>query len=181
MQEDDNSEQASMTTDDVEAQWYDYGSLPNTIPDFNMALSEFLIKQAGVNESFPATLRHEAGIHSYKQLIRVLERPYTPLIEIMGGKVSLSCEKDIVHCVVLTRFLELPVNSILGADLVPEYTGFPQQTWLDYLANNRKRTTNEFQQALNTHVLYKENSRKEYPRAHGRSKSVSPGGSMTGT
>jgi hypothetical protein len=71
----------------VEAQWYDYGSLPNTIPDCNVALSEFLVKQAGVNESFPETLRREAGIHSYKRFIRVLGQPYPPLIKIMGGKV----------------------------------------------------------------------------------------------
>ncbi len=53
----DAAEAVSITTDkDWEAQWDDYGSLPDTVPEFNVALAEFLVKQAGVNETFPTIL-----------------------------------------------------------------------------------------------------------------------------
>jgi hypothetical protein len=53
----DAAEAVSATTEENwEANWYDYGSLPDTVPEFNVALTKFLVKQAGVNETFPAIL-----------------------------------------------------------------------------------------------------------------------------
>jgi hypothetical protein len=58
--DDDAAEAVSETTEENwEAHWYDYGSLPDTVPKFNVALAEFLVKQAGVDETFPAILRQE--------------------------------------------------------------------------------------------------------------------------
>jgi hypothetical protein len=162
--EDDDEEASATTEKNWEAQWYDYGSLPDTVPDFNVALAEFIIKQAGVDESFPSTLRQEGGIRSYQRFVKVFTYSIPKLIEILGGKVSIACEKDIVHCIALALFLETPGNNILGADLVPEYTDFKQDDWFDYLSNNRRKLTNDFRQQLSTHVLYEENSRKEYAK-----------------
>jgi hypothetical protein len=176
----EDDEEASATTEENwEAQWYDYGSLPDTVPDFNVALAEFIIKQAGVDESFPSTLRQEGGIRSFERFVKVFTYSIPKLIEILGGKVSIGCEKDIVHCIALALFLETSGNSILGTDLVPEYTDFKQNDWFDYLSDNRRKLTNDFRQQLNTHVLYEENSRKEYAKTRttntGSKSSVSTG------
>ncbi len=53
----DAVEAASVNTEENwEANWYDYGSLPDTVPEFNVTLADFLVKQAGVNQTFPAIL-----------------------------------------------------------------------------------------------------------------------------
>jgi hypothetical protein len=146
-----------------------------------VALAEFLVKQAGVNETFPAILRQEGGVRSYKRFVRVLTYSFPKLIELLGGKISIKWEKDIVYCIALAMFLEAPGNNILGADLIPEYTDFKQEDWFDYLADNRRKLTNDFCQQLSTHMMFEERSRKEYAKARsatGGSNSADSSGSV---
>jgi hypothetical protein len=150
---DDDEQDSEPTEQNWEAEWYDYGELPDTIPDFNVALADFLITQAGVDPTFPATLRREGGIRTYPRFVQVFNYPTSKLIEILGGKVSIGYEKNIVHCIALASFLKSEGNNILGTDDVPEYTDFNTDDWLDYLSDNRRRLTNDFRQHLSTHVL----------------------------
>ncbi len=51
--------------EDWESDWNDYGELPTVIPDFNVALSDFITTKGGVKASFPEVLRKEGGyVHS---------------------------------------------------------------------------------------------------------------------
>lgn len=115
-----------------------------------MALAKFIIMQAGVTVTFPATLRREGGIRSYNHFSKVFNYSIPKIIKILGGKVSIGSEKDIVHCIALAMLLETDGNSILGTDLVPEYTNFNTDDWIDYLSNNRQKLTNDFRQQLST-------------------------------
>jgi hypothetical protein len=61
-EDDDDEESAtkSDTTDEWEAQWQDFGQLPSTlIPEFNVALAEFIVNQTGTSRTFPEILRKE--------------------------------------------------------------------------------------------------------------------------
>jgi hypothetical protein len=51
----------SETTEVWEAQWNDFGALPQ-IPEFNVALAEFIVQQAGTKTSFPEILHQVGGI-----------------------------------------------------------------------------------------------------------------------
>jgi len=101
-----------------------------------VALAKFLSKQAGVHKSFPVILCEEGYIQSYQWFVKVFNYSFPKLIEILGGKVSMGCERVIVHCIALALFLEMPGNNIMGTDLVPEYTNFKQEDWFDYLSDN---------------------------------------------
>jgi hypothetical protein len=126
--ENDDEQEASMTTEAWEAQLNIYGeTLPTTIPDFYVVLAKFIIKQAGVKVSFPATLRREGGIRAYEQFVRMLSYSCSKRIEVLGGKVSITNKKDIVHCIALALLPKTPDDVVLGTDLVlQEYTYFKQ-------------------------------------------------------
>jgi hypothetical protein len=87
---------------------------------------------------------------SNEQFIQVLSYSYSKLIKILGGKVSITWGKDIMHCILLALFLKTPGSSILGSDIVPEYTDFKQDDWLNYLSDNHRKITNDFHQQLST-------------------------------
>jgi hypothetical protein len=97
--------------------------------------------------------------------MQVLSNSYSKLIEILNGTVSTMCKKDIMHCIMQALFLKTPDNIVLGTDLVPEYTDFKQDGWLEYLSDDCRKITNDFRQQLSTHIMYQENSRKEYVKA----------------
>jgi hypothetical protein len=58
---DRGEDDASKDPDDWESDWNDYGELPTFIPDFNVSLSDFIIKNGGVKTSFPEIFRLEGG------------------------------------------------------------------------------------------------------------------------
>ncbi len=165
---DEDVEEASKSeaSDDWDAQWQDFGELPSSlIPEFNVALADFIIKQTQGRRTFPEALRTEGGIHSYERFINVFNRPYPKIIGILGGKVSTDWEKEIVMSIALANFLKIPDQTITDFEEIPEYTDFRTLDWSDYLADNRRTLTNEYRQALNTHSVYENNSRKEYALA----------------
>jgi hypothetical protein len=148
------SDPKSETTDDWESQWHDFGELPVTlISEFNVALAEFLVKQIGSQEKFPEIIRKEGGIHSYKRLVTVFNRPCPKIFEILGGRVSRKYEMELVKCIALASFLKLPEFAILGTDDVPEYRDFKQDAWTNFLANNHRTLTNEYRKELNSLYL----------------------------
>jgi hypothetical protein len=58
-EDNEESEARSEGTDAWESQWNDCGKLPSFMPEFNVALAEFIVKQAGTDETFPACLPRE--------------------------------------------------------------------------------------------------------------------------
>ena len=88
-EQDSTGDNASATTEgNWEARWYDYGTLPDTVPEFNVALAKFLFKQAGVHKSCPEILRQEGGVHSYQRFVKVFNYSFPKLIEILGGGIN---------------------------------------------------------------------------------------------
>jgi hypothetical protein len=59
---DKGSEPKSEDYDIWESKWLDFGGFPAIIPEFNVALAEFIIKQTGTKVIFPETLHQEGGI-----------------------------------------------------------------------------------------------------------------------
>jgi hypothetical protein len=121
---------ASDTTEVFEAQWNDFGALPQ-IPEFNVALAEFIVQRAATETSFPEILRQEGGIRSYERFIKILASPFPTILQILGGLVSTMYEKEIVECIALATFLTDPEHTILGVDGVPEYADFDLKGWQD--------------------------------------------------
>jgi hypothetical protein len=102
---DEDKDAENVATEVWESQWHDFGALPKFIPEFNVALGEFIVKQAETMESFPETLCQEGGIRSYEQFIKVFNSPNTKILQTLGGKVASTYEKEIIKCIVLAKFL----------------------------------------------------------------------------
>jgi hypothetical protein len=151
--EDEESEVRSDATKVWESQWDDFGDLPSFIPKFNVALTEFIIKQTGTKEIFPEVLRQEGGIHSYERFITVFNQPSSKIIELLRAKVSTEHQNNITRCIGLARFLAIPEFTILGANSIPEYLDFKIDAWADYLSDHRRNLNNEFRQELNTQSI----------------------------
>jgi hypothetical protein len=77
-EDDEESEVRSDATEAWESQWEDFGDLPSHIPEFNVALAEFIMKQTGTKLIFPEVLCQEEGIHSYARFIMVYLTDPTP-------------------------------------------------------------------------------------------------------
>jgi hypothetical protein len=163
--EEESEDARSENTDVWEAQWDDFGELPSTIPEFNVALSDFIVKQLGTPTTFPQVLRKEGGIHSYARFTTVFNRPSPKIIKILGGKVSTIHESALVKCIAMANFLKILEFSILGKDDVPEYTDFNQDTWNEYVSDHLKPLTIEFRRELNTHRTYEQSLKEEYIQA----------------
>jgi hypothetical protein len=91
-----NEDDVSKDADDWESDWNDYGKLPTFIPDFNVALSDYIIKKGGVKASFPEGLRKEGGVRSIEHFIKVFTSSFTMILDLLGGRVSTTHQKDIV-------------------------------------------------------------------------------------
>jgi IS1 family transposase len=146
-EDDEESEVRSDATEAWESQWEDFGNLPSHITEFNVALAEFIIKQTGTKLIFPEVLCQEGRIHSYERFIIVLKRPYSKIIELLGGKVSTEHENGII----LARFLSLREFTILGTDNVPAYSNF----------KNDVRHTKEPDQRVQARAKHSTHLRKE--------------------
>jgi hypothetical protein len=123
---DDGGDTDSETPEDEwESQWNDFGTLPKFMPKFNVALANFIVQQAHTKTSFPEMLHQEGGSDSFKQFIMIFDSPYPKILQILGGRVSTYHRKEIVKCIALAKFLNLPEYNILGTDdSLPEYSDF---------------------------------------------------------
>jgi hypothetical protein len=57
----DKEQSVTIEEQNWEAQWYDYGALPDTVPEINVHLAQFLVAQASVDEIFSSVLWQEGG------------------------------------------------------------------------------------------------------------------------
>jgi hypothetical protein len=86
--------------------------------------------------------------------------------------VASTYEKEIIKCIALAKFLNIPEFTILGSDGVPKYSDSKQEEWLEYLADDCWLLTHDFCQMLNLHVTYEGNSKAKYIKACRRGKDL---------